>query len=365
MLFGKVLTACGFYLGISILGNFVRLLLLLLIANCLLEVFRAPIASTKAVELYHKMVNKPDIYACFEAVTATWQYLIADPQTRDAVVIDSVLDFNPASSQIRTDTADGLLKLISKHNLTVTRILETHAHADHLTAATYLQQKLVSQGSPRPDICIGARITEVQATFAAKYQINTTELANVFDKLFQDNEEFMIGEIQVKVLHLPGHTPDHVGYLIGENVFTGDSIFNPDVGSARADFPGGSAIALYSSTQTLLGLPEDYHLYVGHDYPPEGRVENDVGEKHKPYTTVKEQREENKHVKEGTKEEDFVKFRSERDAVLGEPRLLHQSLQFNIRAGKLPEATKSGDLFLRIPVKGSEEFMSLMRGSRL
>jgi glyoxylase-like metal-dependent hydrolase (beta-lactamase superfamily II) len=348
MLFGKVLTACGLYFSISIL-----------------EVFLPAIASTKAVNIYHKMVNKPDIYACFEAATATWQYLVADPQTRDAVVIDSVLDFNPASSQISTDTADKLLGLISKYNLTVTRILETHAHADHLTAATYLQEKLASQGNPRPEICIGERITEVQATFASKYQIKAAELANVFDKLFQDNEQFMIGEIRAKVLHLPGHTPDHVGYLIGENVFTGDSIFNPDVGSARADFPGGSAATLYSSTQTLLGLPKDYRLYVGHDYPPDARAENDIGEKHKPYTTVKEQREENKHVKEGTTEEEFVKFRLERDAVLGEPRLLHQSLQFNIRAGKLPEATESGDRFLRIPVKASNEFMSLMRGPKL
>jgi glyoxylase-like metal-dependent hydrolase (beta-lactamase superfamily II) len=311
------------------------------------------------------MANKPDIYACFEAVTATWQYLVADPETRDAVVIDSVLDFNPASNQISTDEADGLLRLAAKHNLTVTRILETHAHADHLTAATYLQQQLVRQGNPRPDICIGARITDVQATFAAKYQINASELANVFNKLFQDNEEFMIGELKAKVLHLPGHTPDHVGYLIGENVFTGDSIFHPDVGSARADFPGGSATALYSSTQTLLALPEDYRLYVGHDYPPEARPENEEGKKYKPYTTVKEQREGNKHVKAGTTEEDFVKFRSERDAVLGEPRLLHQSLQFNIRAGRLPEATEGGDMFLHLPVKASKELVSLMRGHKL
>jgi glyoxylase-like metal-dependent hydrolase (beta-lactamase superfamily II) len=311
------------------------------------------------------MVNKPDIHACFEAVTATWQYLVADPETRDAVVIDSVLDFNPLSNQISTDTADGLLGLISKYNLTVTRILETHAHGDNLTAATYLQQKLVDEGNLRPEICIGARITEVQATFASKYQINAFELANIFDKLFQDNEEFMIGEIRAKVLHLPGHTLDRVGYLIGDNVFTGDSIFNPDVGSARVDFPGGSAIALYSSSQILLGLPEDYRLYFGHDYPPEARAANEVGEKGKPYMTVKEQREENKHVKEGTKEEDFVKFRSERDAVLGQPRMLHQPLQFNIRAGKLPGATEGGDMFLHIPVKASKEMISLMREPKL
>lgn len=149
-----------------------------------LEVFRPTIASTKAVDLYHKVVSKPDIYACFDAVTATWQYLVSDPQTRDAVVIDSVLDFNPALSQISTDTADRLLGLILKYNLSVTRILETRAHADHLTAATYLQEKLVSQGIPRLEICIGERIIEVQATFASKYKINASELANVFDELF-------------------------------------------------------------------------------------------------------------------------------------------------------------------------------------
>lgn len=310
-------------------------------------------------------LNQPEIYTSFEPVTATWQYLVADPQTRDAVIIDSVLDFNPASNQISTDTADSLLRLAAKHNLAITRILETHAHADHLTAATYLQQQLLHQGKPRPDICIGSRITKVQATFAEKYQINPSELVNVFDKLFQDNEEFMIGNLKAKVLHLPGHTPDHVGYVIGDNVFSGDSLFNPDVGSARADFPGGSVTSLYASTQTLLGLPESYHLYVGHDYPPQERPENGQGMKHKPYSTVKEQRESNKHVKIGTKEEEFIKFRSERDAGLGEPKLLHQSLQFNIRAGRLPEATQGGGMLLHLPVKASKELADLMQGHKL
>lgn len=311
------------------------------------------------------MTPQPEIHTYFEPVTATWQYLVADPTTRDAVIIDSVLDFDPASNQLSTKTADGLLEAVSRYHLNIVRILETHAHADHLTAATYLQQKLVSGGKPRPEICIGARITDVQATFAPKYQIAVSELAGVFDKLLQDNEKFTIGALQAQVLHLPGHTPDHVGYLIGENVFTGDSIFNPDVGSARADFPGGSAVALYASSRTLLGLPENYRLYVGHDYPPDTRAPNEAGEKFKPYTTVKEQREQNKHVREGTAEEEFVKFRSERDAVLGEPRLLHQSLQFNIRAGKLPVATESGDMLLHLPVKAPRELVSLMRGAML
>jgi len=306
------------------------------------------------------MTGKPEIFTSFEPVTATWQYVVADPDTHDAVVIDSVIDFDPASNRISTKTADSLLLLISKNNLTVTRIMETHAHADHLTAATYLQNQLMNQGSPRPDICIGARIKEVQSAFASKYGIEASELADTFDKLFKDNEEFAIGNLNAKVLHLPGHTPDHVGYLIGENVFTGDSIFNPDVGSARADFPGGSATALYSSTKTLLDLPGQYRLYVGHDYPPESRADNEVGGKHRPYSTVEEQNRENKHVKTGTTEEDFIKFRLERDSTLGEPRLLHQSLQWNIRAGKLPKATSTGDMFLHLPIKASKDLVSIM-----
>jgi glyoxylase-like metal-dependent hydrolase (beta-lactamase superfamily II) len=307
------------------------------------------------------MLNKLDIYTCFEAVTSTWQYIVADPETRDAVIIDSVLDFNPVSNTISTESADNLLLLSANTNLTIRRILETHAHADHLTAASYLQQRLVDQGKPRPEVCIGARITEVQSTFASKYGIEPSELTNVFDKLFQDNEEFAIGTLKAKVLHLPGHTPDHVGYLIGENVFTGDSIFNPDVGSARADFPGGSAIALYSSAKILLDLPGHYRVYVGHDYPPDSRPDNSEGGKHKPYTTVREQNEQNKHVKAGTTEEEFVQFRSERDSHLGEPRLLHQALQFNIRAGKLPKASTGHDMFLHLPVKVSQELLHIMQ----
>jgi glyoxylase-like metal-dependent hydrolase (beta-lactamase superfamily II) len=307
------------------------------------------------------MANKPDVYTCFETVTATWQYIVADPHTREAVVIDPVLNFDPNSNRISTESADQLLALISEQKLKVQRIMETHAHADHLTAASYLQQQLTNQGQRRPDICIGARIIDVQKTFAEKYAIEKSELQNVFDTLFEDNEEFNVGGIHAKVLHLPGHTPDHVGYVIGENIFTGDSIFNPDVGSARADFPGGSAIDLYRSSRTLLDYPDHYRLYIGHDYPPETRVVNDKGEKHKAYTTVKEQKKENKHVKVGTTEEEFVKFRAGRDATLGAPRLLHQSLQFNIRAGKLPQATSNGDILLHLPITASTDFMSIMQ----
>lgn len=304
--------------------------------------------------------SKPDIFPCFEKVTGTWQYVVADPKTRDAVIIDSVLDFDPAINRFSTGSADQILEIASKHDLTVTKIMETHAHADHLTAATYLQQKIAERGQKRPEICIGKRIKTVQSTFCNKYGIDAAELGNVFDKLFEDNEGFSVGTIQAKVLYLPGHTLDHVGYMIGENVFTGDSIFNPDVGSARADFPGGSATDLYHSTQTLLSLPPHYHLYVGHDYPPDARPATESGEKIKAYTTVAEQKEQNKHVKAGTSEDEFVKFRSERDAQLGEPRLLHQAMQFNIRAGHLPKPTSGGDRLLHVPVKGPKDLLSVM-----
>jgi glyoxylase-like metal-dependent hydrolase (beta-lactamase superfamily II) len=308
---------------------------------------------------------KPDVYTCFEPVTGTWQYLIADPQSHEAVIIDSVLDIDPGSNRISTESADKLLELVSKHSLLVSKIMETHAHADHLTAATYLQGQLVKLGQKRPDICIGKRIKVVQSTFCTKYGVSQAELGNVFDKLFDDNEEFSVGQIPAKVLYLPGHTPDHVGYIIGENVFTGDSIFNPDVGSARADFPGGSATDLYHSTQVLLSLPPNYRLYVGHDYPPESRSPAETGEKIKAYTTVAEQKEQNKHVKAGISEAEFVKFRSERDAQLGEPRLLHQAMQFNIRAGHLPPPTASGDRLLHVPLKASKEVFTTMQMSEV
>jgi len=297
--------------------------------------------------------SEPEVLTCFEPVTATWQYIVSDPTTQEAVVIDSVLDFDPAASRITTSSADSLLAVIAQHQLTVTRIMETHAHADHLTASRYLQNKRVQSGQKKPQIAIGKRITQVQETFARKYNIPSSELEDVFDHLWEDDEEFSIGELKAQVLHLPGHTPDHVGYKIGSNVFVGDSIFNPDVGSARCDFPGGSATDLWASTQKLLALPGGTKLYTGHDYPPTGRE----GGNPVPYTTVEHQRAENKHVKIGSTEAEFVEWRKERDATLGEPRLLHQALQFNARGGRLPEGK---DRFFQVPVKGGSEILSLL-----
>ncbi|KAK7180555.1 hypothetical protein DPSP01_006073 [Paraphaeosphaeria sporulosa] len=300
------------------------------------------------------MSNTPEIYPCFEPKTSTWQYIVADPQTREAVIIDSVLDFDPASNSLSTATADSLLSIIDEQKYSVTRILETHVHADHLTASRYLQQQLINRGQPRADVCIGKRIQLVQHTLAARYSISSPELESAFDYLFDDDERFSIGSIEAYVLHLPGHTPDHVGYVIGESVFTGDSIFNPDVGSARCDFPGGSAHALFCSMQKLLSLPPDYRLYTGHDYPPEARALSEHGQKWKAYTTVKEQNLTNKHVRNGVSEDQFVTWRTERDVALSEPRLLHQSLQVNIRGGRLPRRNTEGYRFLIIPLKVPE-----------
>ncbi|KAI0958440.1 hypothetical protein AcV7_004263 [Taiwanofungus camphoratus] len=281
----------------------------------------------------------PTVYTFFEKVTSTWQYIVVDPQSAEAVVVDPVLDYDPSAGTITADTADGLLAFIQHNELTVRRILETHAHADHLTAAQYFKRQL---GGDIP-VCIGQRISQVQQTFATVYGFEQSAFEKTFDCFFQDDEEFKLGNLSCRVLHLPGHTPDHVGYLIGKAVFTGDSIFNPDVGSARADFPGGNAEDLYASMQRLLALPEDYRLFVGHDYP-QNRDQTC-------WSTVADQRERNKHLKLGTDADMFIKWRKERDAVLGAPRLLHPSLQVNIRAGKLPPRDAKGKVFFRIPIK--------------
>ncbi|RKU48937.1 hypothetical protein DL546_009261 [Coniochaeta pulveracea] len=293
------------------------------------------------------MSHEPIVHSVFEPKTCTWQYVVADPQTSAAVLIDTVLDFDPATGTISHGTADSLLSLAQGKGYHIEKILETHVHADHLTAAKYIQHKLEATQGSRPDICIGKRITEVQQRFAQRYGIPPEEYEGAFDKLFDDNEVFMTGSLEVKVLHLPGHTPDHVGYVVGANVFCGDSLFNSDVGSARCDFPGGNSHQLYESVQKLLSLPDDFKIWTGHDYPPGG----DSRTEPKPYQTVAEQAEANKHVKKGVPESDFVQWRNGRDASLAEPKLLHQSLQFNIRAGRLPTPSVSGDRLVHVPLR--------------
>ncbi|KAJ2892775.1 Metallo-hydrolase/oxidoreductase [Zalerion maritima] len=291
---------------------------------------------------------EPIVHQIFEPKTSTWQYIVADPKTKNAVVIDSVLDYDPTKNLISSESADNLLSVIAKEGYAILFVLETHVHADHLTAGKYLQNKLATIQGKKPQIGIGKRITSVQERFAGKYGISKAEWDGAFDRYFDDDENFTIGELEGKALHLPGHTPDHLGYQIGSNVFCGDSLFNTDVGSARCDFPGGDANALYNSVQKLLSLPENYRIYTGHDYPPGG----DSGRKDPvPYMTVGDQLEQNKHLKKGTTEEQFVSWRKERDSGLAPPRLIHQSLQFNIRAGELPSATTGGDRLLHLPLK--------------
>ncbi|KAK3996153.1 putative Zn-dependent hydrolase [Cladorrhinum sp. PSN332] len=284
--------------------------------------------------------TNPIIHPLFHAGTSTYQYLVADPKTLSAAIIDSVLDYDPSTNTVSTASADDILGLVKDKGYAVTHLLETHAHADHLTADYYLKTQLEN----KPQICIGKRITTIQQRFAEKYGVDKKEWEGVFDVLWEDGQEFHVGEMEGRVIWLPGHTEDSCGYLFGETIYTGDSIFNPDVGSARCDFPGGDAEKLFQTSRTILSFPPHYRIYTGHDYPPGG----DSGRTEPlPYTTVAEQQQQNKHLKTGTQREDFVKWRTERDGVLGEPRLLHQALQVNIRGGRMP-----ADGFLKVPVKG-------------
>ncbi|KAJ7188271.1 Metallo-hydrolase/oxidoreductase [Mycena filopes] len=266
--------------------------------------------------------GSPTVSSFFERNTSTWQHIVSDPVTRDAALIDTVLDYDLFPGAITTTTADKLVDFIREHGLNIKYVLETHAHADHLTAAQYYRTKF------DVPVGIGKRISTVQKTFASVYGFSPSAFDRAFDLLFDDDEEFKIGNLACRVIHLPGHTPDHVGYVIGESVFTGDSIFQPDVGSARSDFPGGDAKTLYSSMRRLMDLPDSFRLFVGHDYP--------TGRQQLCTSTVGEQRQSNRHIKEGVSEAEFTSFRTARDSILGPPRLLHQSLQTNIRGGRLP-----------------------------
>ncbi|KAH6639477.1 beta-lactamase-like protein [Boeremia exigua] len=289
-------------------------------------------------------MSEPTVHPVFEPATGTFQYIVGDPSTKAAVVIDPVLDFESGSSSIKTASADALLSLITAKGYDVRYILETHAHADHLSAASYLQAQLGKTGT-RPEIGIGQRIVQVQKLFGKRYGVPATQYELVFDRLFSDDEIFNAGNLQIKAIHLPGHTPDHMGYCIGRNVFCGDSLFHSDIGTARTDFPGGSAHQLWESSQKLLAFPGETRIWTGHDYPPEDR------KMPMPFMTVDQHKERNKHVMTGRSREEFVTMRRQRDAALGAPRLLHQSLQINVRGGRLPEVDESGQRMVMVPLK--------------
>ena len=285
------------------------------------------------------MAARTTVQAFFDEQTWTVSYVVSDNATRHAAIVDPVLDFDLRSGSTGTKSADKLLAYVRGRGLTVDWILETHAHADHLSGARYLQEKVGGR------IAIGERIREVQATFKKFYNLERGFLADgsQFDHLFEDGETFMIGAVEARALLVPGHTPADLAYVVDGGVFVGDTLFMPDLGSARADFPGGDARMLYRSMRRLLDLPPETRMYVCHDYPPPGREPRWE-------TTVAQQRAKNIHVRDGIGEDDFVRMRQARDAVLEVPTLILPSIQVNVRAGQLPPVEDNGVAYLRIPV---------------
>jgi glyoxylase-like metal-dependent hydrolase (beta-lactamase superfamily II) len=282
----------------------------------------------------------PQIQAFFDPVTATVTYVVHEPTPGGAcAIIDSVLDYDPKSGRSSTASADRVADYVRQHDLKTEWLLETHAHADQLSAAPYLQRQLGGV------IAIGQSIQTVQGVFKQifnlepEFQLDGSQ----FGHLFKDGETFRIGALTAQAIHVPGHTPADMAYLIGDAAFVGDTLFMPDVGTARCDFPGGDAHQLYRSIQRLLGLPAETRLYMCHDYPPAGREASWQ-------TTVAEQRRANIHVRDGVAEEDFVAMRTRRDATLSMPTLILPAIQVNIRAGHFPPPEDNGVRYLKIPV---------------
>jgi len=285
-------------------------------------------------------MTKPDVTAFFDEPTFTVSYVVADPDTKSCAVVDSVLDFDPASGRTRTESADEIVAFIRERGLTLEWILETHVHADHLSAAPYIQEKLGGK------IAIGAEIRTVQETFGKVFNEGTRfqRDGSQFDRLLVDGDTIPIGKLEVRALHTPGHTPACMTYVVGDAAFVGDTMFMPDYGTARADFPGGDARTLYRSIRKVLSLPPETRLFMCHDYKAPGRDE------YKWETTVAEERAHNVHVRDGISEDEFVAMREARDATLDMPRLILPSIQINMRAGRFPEPDDNGTRYLKIPL---------------
>ena len=283
--------------------------------------------------------RKPQVHGLFDKATWTVTYVVHDGPGTACAIIDSVLDYDPKSGRTRTTSADQVVAYVKAHNLQVQWILETHAHADHLSAAPYLQQHLGGR------IAIGARITGVQKVFKGIFNLEP-EFAvdgSQFDVLLRDDQVIGFGALEVEALDTPGHTPAHMSWRIGDAVFVGDTLFMPDYGSARCDFPGGSAAVLYDSIQRLYAMPGATRLFMCHDYPPGGRpIEFE--------TTVAAQRQANIHMHDGISEEQFVQMRTKRDATLEMPVLILPAVQINIRAGHLPPKEANGTAYVKIPL---------------
>jgi glyoxylase-like metal-dependent hydrolase (beta-lactamase superfamily II) len=285
-------------------------------------------------------MQRPIVTHFFDEPTNTFSYVVQDPDSRACAIIDSVLDFDYAAGRTDVRSADNIIAFIRKHDLDVTWILETHVHADHLSAAPYLHEQLGGKTG------IGANIVAVQEIFGKAFNAGS-EFArdgSQFDALFDEGDTFTVGQLQGYVLHTPGHTPACLTYVVGDAAFVGDTLFMPDYGTARCDFPGGDARTLYCSIQKVLALPEQTRLFLCHDYKAPGR------EIFQHETSVAEQINGNVHVHKGVSEDEFVKMRTERDATLGMPRLIIPSVQVNIRAGEMPPAEENGTVYLKVPL---------------
>ena len=285
---------------------------------------------------------QPDVKAFFDEATFTVTFVVMDPDSTACAIVDSVLDFDYASGRTDTRSADAVIAFVREQGLRVDWILETHVHADHLSAAPYIQERLGGK------IGIGDRIKVVQDTFGKIFNEGTEfqRDGSQFDKLFVEGDSFSVGGLQGHVLHTPGHTPACLTYVIGDAAFVGDTLFMPDFGTARCDFPGGSAEVLYDSIQKILALPDETRIFVAHDYKAPGRDE------YAWETTVAEEKARNIHIGHGASKEDFVKMRTARDATLAMPRLIIPSLQVNMRAGQMPPAEDDGHVYLKVPVNG-------------
>lgn len=283
---------------------------------------------------------QPKVNEFFDSATSTYSYVVSDPSTARCAIIDSVLDYDPASGRTSHKSADRLIQFVRDNHLQVDWLLETHVHADHLSAAPYLKRELGGQ------LAIGENITVVQNTFGKLFNAGTEFATDgrQFDYLFKDGDTFQVGNIQAHAIHTPGHTPACMTYLIGDAGFVGDTLFMPDYGTARCDFPGGDAHTLFRSIRKLFALPDDTRLFMCHDYKAPGRDEYCF------QTSVAEERAHNVHVHEGINESDFVAMRSSRDATLGMPTLILPSVQVNMRAGQLPPAEDNGTRYLKIPL---------------
>lgn len=284
-------------------------------------------------------VPAPQVQAFFDAATSTVTYVVHDGPGTACAIVDPVLDYDPKSGRTRTVSADKVADFVAANGLRVEWILETHAHADHLTAAPHLKRKLGGK------VAIGHRIATVQSVFKDIFNLEAgfrTD-GSQFDVLFEDGQTFRIGRLTAEVMAVPGHTPACVAYRVGDAVFVGDTMFMPDVGTARCDFPGGDAKTLYASVHRILALPPETRLFMCHDYPPQGRP---VAFE----TTVAEQRAKNIHVRDGITEAEFVEMRTRRDASLQMPVLILPSVQVNIRAGERPPAEANGIAYLKIPL---------------